>query len=247
MTAAYDTIGRGYSLRRRSDPRWQSAVDAALAGARSVLNVGAGTGSYEPHRQTTLAVEPSAEMIRQRPAHSAPAMRAGAEALPVATNAVDAALAVLTVHHWSHWRRGVAELRRVAGLRVVLAYEPRLHADYWFVREYLPELAERELARPSVDAIAAELGATSVTTLPLAADFTDGVFPAYWQRPEAYLQPEVQRACSALAQTPAPLLARATDRLRADLASGAWHDRHHDLLLRQDYDAGFRLIVADDR
>jgi SAM-dependent methyltransferase len=221
-----------------------TAIRTALGTALSIVDVGAGTGSYEPDDRTVLAVEPSGEMIRQRPATAAPAVRAVAEALPVRDHAVDAALAVLTVHHWTDWRRGLTELRRIAPRQVVLAYDTRRHTEFWLVREYVPEIAELELSRPGADDIAHELGADSVTPLPLPWDFTDGVFPAYWRRPAAYLDPRVRRTCSALAQTDPDAVERGIRRLRADLDSGRWHDQHQDLLNLDEWDAGFRLIVA---
>ncbi|HEX5406998.1 MAG TPA: class I SAM-dependent methyltransferase [Pseudonocardiaceae bacterium] len=239
----YDDIGVGYALGRRTDPRWQAACDVALGAVGSVINVGAGTGSYEPGA-TVLAVEPSAEMIRQRPATAAPAVRAVAEALPLPTDAADAVLAVLTVHHWPDWRRGIAELRRVAPLRIVLAYDTHRHAEFWFVREYVPEIATLELSRPSADDIAHELGADTVIPLPLPWDFTDGVFPAHWRRPAAYLDPAVRRNCSALAQVEPAAVDRGIGMLRDDLDSGRWHVRHRQLLDMAEYDAGFRLIVS---
>jgi SAM-dependent methyltransferase len=240
----YDRIGTGYALGRRTDPRWMSAILDALGDARSVADIGAGTGSYEPADRTVIAVEPSSEMVRQRPPHASPVVRAVAEALPLRSQVVDAALAVLTVHHWPDWRRGLAELRRVAAHRVVLAYDTERHTEFWFVREYVPEIADLERGRPSADAIADELGADSVTPLPVPWDFTDGVFPAYWRRPAAYLDPAVRRACSALAQTDPGAVDRGVRRLRADLESGRWQERHRDLLALDQWDAGFRLIVS---
>ncbi|SDX65302.1 Ubiquinone/menaquinone biosynthesis C-methylase UbiE [Amycolatopsis xylanica] len=237
----YDEIGVGYSLGRRTDPRWLTPITEALAPAGSVVNIGAGTGSYEP-ANVVLAVEPSAEMIRQRPRGAAPAVRGVAESLPVSR--ADAALAVLTVHHWTDWRAGLAELRRVAQLRVVLTYDPRRHLEFWMVREYVPEIADLEAGRPSSEDIAHELGATSVSVLPVPWDFTDGVFPAHWRRPEAYLDSRVRDNCSALAQAPAHAVERGMTQLRADLESGRWHDRHQDLLALDEWDAGFRLIVS---
>jgi hypothetical protein len=219
----YDEIGVGYSAARRTDPRWMTAIVAALGDSRTVLDVGAGTGSYEPVDRQVYAVEPAAGMIRQRN---------------------NDALAVLTVHHWTNWRRGIAELRRVAQRQVVLAYDTRLHADYWFVREYVPEIASRELSRPSAEDIATELGACTVTPLLVPWDFTDGVFPAYWRRPAAYLSPEARHTCSALAQAPSEAVSRGLARLRDDLASGRWRERHQDLLDLAEWDAGFRLIVS---
>jgi SAM-dependent methyltransferase len=244
MAELYDRIGTGYSVGRRTDPRWAAPVRAALGAARTVVNVGAGTGSYEPRDRWVLAVEPSVAMLRQRPGDAGPAVRAVAAALPLRDGAVDAALAVLTVHHWADWRAGLAELRRVARRRVVLAYDTRRHADFWFVREYVPEIAALELARPTASDIAHELGADTVTPLPLPWDFTDGVFPAYWRRPEAYLDPRLRSACSALAQTAPAAVHRGIAKLRADLRDGRWHADHRDLLALDEWDAGFRLVVS---
>ena len=216
----------------------------ALGDAGTVVDVGSGTGSYEPPGRRVAAVEPSVEMIRQRRPGAAPVVRAVAEALPFASATFDAALAVLTVHHWRDWRGGLAELRRVARRQVVLAYDTRLHNDFWLVREYVPEVASLEQSRPSAPEIAEALGASSMIELPVPWDFTDGVFPAYWRRPEAYLDPAVRRSCSALAQTAPAAVDRGMARLRADLESGRWHAEHADLLDRPEWDAGFRLIVA---
>ncbi|EOD64080.1 class I SAM-dependent methyltransferase [Amycolatopsis vancoresmycina] len=245
MSARYDEIGVGYALGRRTDPRWLAAVLDALGDTASVLDVGSGTGSYEPPDRRVVAVEPSAEMIRQRAPGAAPVVRAVAEALPFAPSVFEAALAVLTVHHWGDWRRGLGELRRVSRRQVVLAYDTALHNDFWFVREYVPEVAELERSRPSAPEIAEFLGASAVHVLPVPWDFTDGVFPAYWRRPAAYLDPAVRRSCSALAQTPAAAVDRGIARLRADLESGRWHDEHAGLLELPEWDAGFRLIVAN--
>jgi SAM-dependent methyltransferase len=239
----YDEIGVGYARGRRTDPRWLTPVLDALGAAGSVLDVGSGTGSYEPPDRHVVAVEPSAEMIRQRHPDAAPVVRAVAEALPFADGAFDAASAVLTVHHWRDWRAGVAELCRVARRQVVLAYDTALHNDFWLVREYVPEVASLESSRPSAPEIAAFLGASSVLELPVPWDFTDGVFPAYWRRPEAYLDPAVRQSCSALAQTSSAAVERGMARLRADLESGRWHQEHAELLGRTEWDAGFRLIV----
>jgi SAM-dependent methyltransferase len=240
----YDEIGVGYALGRRTDPRWLAPVLDALGDARSVLDVGSGTGSYEPPSRRVVAVEPSAEMIRQRRPGAAPVVRAVAEALPFAARTFDAALAVLTVHHWPDWRRGLSELRRVARRQVVLAYDTRLHNDFWLVREYVPEVASLESSRPSAPEIADFLGASSVSSLPVPWDFTDGVFPAHWRRPEAYLDPAVRRSCSALAQTSPAAVSKGMARLRADLESGRWRAEHRELLDLEEWDAGFRLIVA---
>ncbi|HEX4720916.1 MAG TPA: class I SAM-dependent methyltransferase [Pseudonocardiaceae bacterium] len=245
MAHIYDDIGTGYTLGRRTDPRWLAAIVDALGDARSIVDVGAGTGSYEPAGRTVLAIEPSGEMIRQR-STSAPAVRGVAEALPVRDRCADAVLAVLTVHHWTDWRLGLAELRRAARHRVVLCYDTGRHCDYWLVRDYVPEIAELERGRPSAADIADELRAHTVTPLPLPWDFTDGVFPAYWRRPAAYLDPAVRQASSAFAQTDPAAVTRGIDLLRRDLDSGRWHERHRDLLELDEWDAGFRLVVSTD-
>ncbi|WP_410567781.1 class I SAM-dependent methyltransferase [Amycolatopsis sp. cmx-4-61] len=242
--ARYDEIGVGYARGRRTDPRWLAPVVSALGSAVSVLDVGSGTGSYEPPGREVVAVEPSAEMIRQRAGEAAPVVQAIAEALPFGTAAFEAALAVLTVHHWADWRRGLAELRRVAARQVVLAYNTALHNEFWLVREYVPEVASLERSRPSAPEIAEFLGAVSVLPLPVPWDFTDGVFPAYWRRPHAYLDPAVRQSCSALAQTAPAAVARGVARLQADLDSGRWREEHAELLELPEWDAGFRLIVA---
>ncbi|TNC22942.1 class I SAM-dependent methyltransferase [Amycolatopsis alkalitolerans] len=196
-----------------------AAIAAALGGAGSVIDVGAGTGSYEP-AATVLAAEPSRQMLGQRRPGAPPAVQAVAERLPLRDKAADVAMAVLTVHHWRDWRGGLAELRRVAHCQLVLAYDTRLHAEYWLTREYIPEIARLELARPSAGDIADELGADDVVALPVPWDFRDGVYPAYWRRPGAYLDPGVRRNCSALAQTDPAAVSRGIERLRRDLDSG---------------------------
>ncbi len=246
QTQIYDTIGVGYHRRRQTDARWMAAIDKALGDARTVLNIGAGTGSYEPADRLVLAVDPSIAMIRQRSSRSAPAICASAERLPVDDNDFDVAMAVQTVHHWADWRRGLAEMRRASRRQVVLCYDTRLHADFWLASEYIPEIAALELARPSAADIAAELSADTMVSLPVPWDFTDGVYPAYWRRPAAYLDPVVRETCSALAQSPPAAVARGLEQLRGDLESGRWRRNHVDLLNLEEFDAGFRLVIANN-
>jgi SAM-dependent methyltransferase len=241
----YDTIGRGYVAHRRPDPRWEAEVSRHLGGCRRVVNVGAGTGSYEPTGCELVAIEPSAVMVAQRPADAAPVVRASGSALPLPTGCADAALAVLTVHHWDDWAAGLAELCRVAPRRVVLAIDFDLHARFWLLEEYLPEVgAHTRGIRPDSDAVAEAIGATTVVDLPVPRDMQDGVLGAYWCRPEAYLDPAVRANCSGLALADAAVIARGVARLRDDLASGAWHERHADLMARDSVDLGYRLLVA---
>jgi SAM-dependent methyltransferase len=241
MTHVYDRIGVGYARGRRTDSRWMARILDAVGDARSVVNVGAGTGSYESDR-VVLAVEPSTGMIRQR-VDRRPVVRAVAECLPLGDRVADATTAILTVHHWPDWRRGLAELRRVSGRQVVLAFDTEIHVDFWLVREYFPATAALERSRPGAVAIAEELGADRVVPLPVPWDITDGVMPAHWRRPAAYLDPDVRAACSGLAQIDQSDVDRGVAALRADLDSGRWAKRHAGLLAAEEYDAGFRLII----
>jgi SAM-dependent methyltransferase len=243
--AVYDRIGVTYAETRRADPRIATAIRRALGDARSVVNVGAGAGSYEPP-QTVLAVEPSAVMLAQRPAGLAPAVQTTAEAIPLADGAVDAALAVLTIHHWPDLAAGFAEMRRVAHRIVVLTWDPAMARSFWLSREYLPaEAVEWDAARcPALDTVAGLIGSdVEVTPVPVPHDCTDGFFGAFWRRPEAYLDPVVRAGISNLAHF-GDELAPAFDRLAADLASGEWHRRHADLLECEELDIGYRLVAG---
>ncbi|WP_067646878.1 class I SAM-dependent methyltransferase [Nocardia harenae] len=245
--ARYDRTGRTYTATRRPDPRIAARLHAALGSARSVLNVGAGTGSYEPPG-TVLAVEPSAVMIAQRPPGAAPAVRGVAEALPLPDDSVDAALAVLTLHHWTDVAAGLAELRRVARERVVVVtWDHAVTADFWLLRDYLPGAAATDaaLAVPIAE-VAARLGA-AVHPVPVPWDCADGFACAFWRRPEAYLDPLVRAGASMFSLTPEPELRTGLDRLAADLADGSWHRRHAALLDRTELDLGYRLLIAELR
>lgn len=242
----YDTTGRTYGRTRRADPRVAGAVEGALRGMGSVVNVGAGSGSYEPGR-TVVAVEPSRVMIGQRGVGAAPVVQGVAEALPLRADSVDAALAVLTVHHWSDLGRGIAEMKRVARRRlVVLTWDHSVFREFWLLREYLPAASEsdRMLAVPLAE-LAEALGEVTVTPIPVPHDCVDGFGGAFWRRPEAYLDPTVRAGMSLLALTPESALAEGLSRLRADLDSGAWAARHTDLLARPTLDLGYRLLTAE--
>jgi SAM-dependent methyltransferase len=244
------SLAVGYSGRRRPDPRVATAIGAALGPARSVLNVGAGAGSYEPARAgcAVLAVEPSLAMLAQRPPGAAPAVRAVAEQLPFADSAFETAMAALTVHHWTDPAGGLQELVRVAPDRqVVLTWDPDVVARaFWFTRDYLPQALERERDSGvwTVDAIAAALAPVRVEVVPVPWDCTDGFFGAYWRRPEAYLLPVVRNAISALALLDQDLVDDAVRRLAADLDTGRWAARYADLSAREELDLGYRLVIG---
>jgi SAM-dependent methyltransferase len=243
----YDAIGHAYVAHRRPDPRWAAVVAAHVAAAPGdlVVNVGAGTGSYEPEHCAVVAIEPSTVMIGQRPAGAAPAVRANASALPLPSGCADVALAVLTVHHWDDWASGLAELCRIAPRRVVVAIDFELHSHFWLLDEYLPEVGDRaRRGQPAHEVIAAAIGADLVTPLPVPRDMSDGVLGAYWCRPEAYLDAGVRANASGLALADPAVVARGVAALRADLDSGTWHERHADLLALESVDLGYRLVVA---
>jgi SAM-dependent methyltransferase len=244
-THVYDRIGRGYAVGRRTDPRWMAAIEDALGGARTVVNVGAGTGSYEPPERRVVAVEPSVTMLEQRPPGAALAVRGVAEALPFVDGAFDAAMAVLTVHHWTDLEAGLAELRRVARRQVVLTFDPSALGDLWLVRDYLPEIAALDAERlPSTDRVVAALGDVEVRSLPVPRDMEDGMLAAFWARPEAYLDPQVRAGMSIFALMDEAIVEAAMARLRSDLEDGTWACRNAELLELGAFDNGYQLLVA---
>lgn len=239
----YDHIGEGYAGQRRPEPTWQALIDAALGSARTVVNVGAGAGSYEPRDRRVVAVEPSTTMIEQRLAGSAPVLQACAESLPLADHQFDVAMATVTLHHWTDWAAGVREMLRVADRAVIVHFDPTLHGDFWLVSDYLPELAEVWAGVPSVAEVAAAVGPGAVVRdLLVPWDCVDGFLPAYWRRPEAYLDPVVQRSMSGLQLLDPGVLARGLQRLESDLRHGSWRRDHAALLQTNAVDVGWRLI-----
>lgn len=238
--AIYDAIGAGYARRRRPDPRIAAAITAALGDARTIVNVGAGTGSYEPADRIVQALEPSDTMIAQRAPSAAPCMRGSAESLPFDAGAFDAAMAVLTIHHWSDWRAGLREMRRVARRRVVLLTFDTEASDWWLTRDYVPELiALDRRIMPRLRDLAAELGEFRATPVPIPHDCVDGFLGAYWRRPHFYLDPIARGSMSSFAKVDA---AEGLQRLARDLESGAWRARYADLLDREELDVGYRLL-----
>jgi len=245
MRTLYDTIGINYSDRRRADPRIAAAIHAHLDGAETVLNVGAGAGSYEPAHLKVTAVEPSAEMIRQRPPGEAVVVQAFAEDLPFDDNTFDAALAILTVHHWSDVRQGLKEMRRVTrGKVIILTFDPQV-SNFWLL-DYMPSLAtlDRQLM-PDMAVYQSVFGPVQTIAVPIPHDCIDGILCAHWRRPSAYLDPNVRRSMSSFSK-----IGDVTEPLRQlqdDIASGEWARRYSRFLDMAACDFGYRLVVAGPR
>ncbi len=242
----YARHGDGYALRRRPEPRIARQVAQALGPAHTVLNVGAGAGSYEPADRRVVAVEPSEAMIAQRPPGSGAVIRAVAGALPLVDATVDASMAMVTIHQWPDPAAGLEEMRRVtSGPVVVLTFDPLLLDRLWLM-DYVPELLEAEARRyPTIPDLVAWLGpATEVQSVPVPFDCVDGFTEAFYGRPEAFLDPDVRRAQSAWSFIHSGVEARFVDRLRDDLASGRWDDRNGHLRRQSTYDGAVRLIIG---
>lgn len=242
MGAKYDIIGRNYSDLRKPDQRIARILERALGSAQTVLNVGAGAGSYEPVDRCLIAVEPSREMIRKRSPVAAPAIQADADDLPFADSSFDASMAILTIHHWPDKEAGLREMRRVTRGRIVLlTFDPSRRP---WLTDYLPELAALDEAQmPTMSDYERWLGPVQITPVPVPRDCSDGLLYAYWRRPAAYLDPYIRSGSSSfwtLSNAEAGL-----QKLRRDLETGEWERRYAELLALDEYDAGYRLIVAD--
>jgi SAM-dependent methyltransferase len=242
MSARYDIIGLNYAELRKPDPRIAAAIHQALGPAQTVLNVGAGTGSYEPVDRRVTAVEPSLEMIRKRGSSAAKVIQASADRLPFEDDAFDASMAILTVHHWPDKKAGLREMRRVTRGRIVLLTFDPSHRPW--LTDYLPELVALDEAQmPAMSDYERWLGAVQISTVPVPHDCSDGFLYAYWRRPSAYLDPRIRSGSSAFwaLGNVEPGLAR----LQRDLETGEWERRYAELLPLEAYDAGYRLVLAD--
>ena len=243
----YDRIGAGYARMRPADPRIAAQIWAAIGVARRVVNVGAGTGNYEPvDRDLVIAVEPATAMITQRPPGSAPVVRAFAESLPFSDHSFDAALAVLTLHHWRDRARGLAEMRRVADRQVVYMFETAMTDSFWLLTDYFPEILDLDSERsvPSTADLANYLDVRRIDTVLVPDDCIDGFGGCYWNRPEAYLDPDVRAGMSSFAKLDDTIEARGVERLGDDLRSGAWDNRYGHLRALREYDLGYRIVIA---
>jgi hypothetical protein len=240
----FDTIGTAYAATRPTDPRIAARIWAALGDARTVVNVGAGTGSYEPPGREVTAVEPSAVMRSQRPPGAAPCVPGVAGALPFADKSFDAAMAVLTDQHWPDVIAGYREMQRVARRVVTFHFDiGRLEDSFWLIRDYLPEHTQLTAGRPTLTERAHAIGAR-LEPVPIPWDCRDGNFPSYWRRPQAYLDGRVRRAVSVWHLVGPAAEERAVRDLRADLESGRWAERNAGLLGLDEIDLGGRLLIA---
>jgi SAM-dependent methyltransferase len=229
---------------RREEPRIAARIRDALGDARTVLNVGAGAGAYEPEDLEVTAVEPSGVMRAQRPPGAAPVMDAPAEALPFPDDSFDAAMAVLSDHHWSDQAKGLAEMRRVARRRVLFTWEGSTALDSWLVRDYFPGFSRFSREARDLRLMLERLGGGRIEPVPIPHDCIDGFFHAYWRRPEAYLEEEVRAGISVFSLLPPEEVAAGLKRLRADLGSGEWRRRNAALLGLEELDLGYRLVIA---
>jgi SAM-dependent methyltransferase len=244
--ALYDQIGATYTSTRRPDPRLAHAIMRALGRAATVVNVGAGAGAYEPTDRSMVAVEPSSHMIRQRAAGTALVVQASAEALPFRDRSFDAAVALLTLHHWTDWRRGLDEMKRVADRVVAFTFEPGEVGNFWLTDAYFPEIVELDRGRcPSVADLVRHLGECRVDRIAIPHDCADGFLAAYWRRPEAYLDPKRRAGMSGFALLDPSVVTRGVTRLKADLESGAWEERFGHLRRLDALDVCYRLVVTN--
>jgi SAM-dependent methyltransferase len=243
----YNRMGLNYTDFRQPDPRIEAAIWAALGDARSVVNVGAGAGSYEPTDREVIAVEPSPVMIAQRPPTAAPALEGIAESLPLDDESVDAAMGVLTVHHWPDLEAGLAEMQRVARRRVVLlTLDAEAASSAWLIKDYFPEAGSMDRdVMPSRTRIHASLPGATIEPVPIPRGCLDGFTIALWDRPEWLLDPEVRRASSIWHRMPPDAAERGLERLEADLESGRWDEKHGHLRTLPELDVGLRLVHAE--
>lgn len=246
MATLYDKIGRTYAGRRQSDPRIATGIESALAGCATVLNVGAGTGSYEPQSRMVVAVEPSRTMIAQRAAGTAPVVQAYAEALPFRHCSFDAVLGILTVHHWKDQAKGLTECARVARFRVVLLTNDfDVCANFWLF-DYLPELlrADQHLF-PGLARFEDAFGVIETIAVPIPADCIDGFLGAYWKRPREYLDRNVRASISSFSKI--GNIDSQLARLENDIESGEWDRRYSSLQNLRELDLGYRIVIANKR
>jgi len=242
--ARYDRIGQVYAQHRRPDPHWRRQIHAALGDAEHVINVGAGTGNYEPTDRHVVAVEPSAVMTAQRP--PGPVIRGVAEALPVPDQSFDVAMGLLTAHHWNNVAAGLDEMARVAQRQVLMVFEPAISHQFWLLNYFPSGRASRtEIQGPTETSLREHFNVIDAQVMKVPAGCVDGVAAAHWDRPERYLDPGVRASISLLAMLPDDVRDAGTAHLRADLESGEWELAHGHLRNVDAHDFGYRLVISE--
>ncbi len=245
----YNTIGSSYAQTRREDPQLYNRILTALEGMQTVVNIGAGTGSYEPRNLNVVAVEPSEVMVKQRKAGSAPAVKATADKLPFHDKSLDAAMTVLSIHHWHpHQLEGIKEMCRVARKRVVIVtIDQRVCSRMWLLADYLQEVAELDrLTFPCPETICDWLGSEAqIEVFPISRDTPDWTLMSFWAHPERVLDPVARSATSGFARQAEVVIQRVVSNVRRDLENGVWEERYGHLRKLQEYDSGLRIITAN--
>lgn len=239
----YDKIGLTYKSWRRPDPRIAERISGKFSEINTVLNIGAGTGSYEPAKNSVISLDPSAVMLRSRPPGSAPCVMGNAEALPFRTAAFDGVMAIMTIHHWPDWKTGLREALRVCRRRIVIVTWDPGHGGFWLTKDYLKEIGASDSAKfPSMEELRDVLGDFSIEPILIPWDCTDGFLGAYWRRPEAYLDESKRKSISSLALSSN---AEGLVRLGRDLSNGVWENKYGRLRNKTELDIGYRLVLAD--
>ncbi len=242
----YDTIGNNYHRQRVPDARIANVIRLALGDVRTLCNIGAGAGSYEPSDLEVVAVEPSSKMIKQRTG-TFPVVQATAEQLPFSEQSFDCSMAILTIHHWVNPILGLKEMRRVANKQVIFTFDPAMVGDFWLLRDYFPQFIEFDQNRSvPISTIQENLNIHSIKTVPVPWDCTDGFQAAYWRRPEFYLLPNVRNSISTFAQMPKSAVEQGISALANDIETGSWHRRYANLLNKTEMDFGYRLIIGQN-
>lgn len=244
VTAEYNEIGKKYNLGRHTDPYILNQIQTKLYGASSVLNIGAGTGSYEPAHLKVIAAEPSKTMIKQRPLSAAPVVQARAEDLPFKDKSFSFSMTVLSMHHWGDWEKAISEIKRVTRKRfVAVTWDPD-SKPFWLTRDYFPEIHEMDKKTfPSLSGFYNSFKRVEVTNLEIPADCADGFLGAYWRRPEAYLDERIRANMSTFFKISG--LTKGLDQLKSHIETGAWSSINKDILKSDSLDAGYRIVSAE--
>lgn len=243
MKAIYDKIGIDYAQKRQSDPRIASQILEKLKGAKRIVNIGAGTGSYEPKHMDLIAIEPSQEMIKQRPENAHKVIQGSAESLPLPDQSFSHALTILSMHHWKNRELAFKEINRVATDKfVAVSWNPE-SKPFWLTRDYFPEMIEvdRQIF-PSVRELETNFDNVEVCPLLIPEDCIDGFLAAYWKRPSAYLNKAVRQSISSFSKL--DNINTGLEKLEFDLETGSWHKTNRSILNKTTLDTGYIIISA---